>query len=138
MSHEIPTAQEVGAVEEAQSAAGNLFDLRLMIGGLFVFYGLVLIIAGLVASSAELHKAADININLWMGIGMLVLGALFLLWWRAAPLARPEPATASMQPVPPPAERGTIVEPTSSAAQSASSAARNQRAGKKGNARRRR
>jgi len=59
-----------------------LFDIRILIGGLFTLYGVVLIIAGLVASEAEKQKAAGININLWMGLGMLALGVLFLLWWR--------------------------------------------------------
>jgi len=91
-----------GAVE---SAAANLFDLRVLIGGLFVLYGLVLIIAGAVVNSAELHKAADININLWMGIGMLVLGALFLLWWRTRPL-KVQPAPEPEQPEPPKTAQG--------------------------------
>ncbi len=59
-----------------------MFDIRILIGGLFTLYGVVLIIAGLVASEAEKQKAAGININLWMGLGMLALGVLFLLWWR--------------------------------------------------------
>jgi len=46
----------------------------------------VLAVAGLFASEAERQKAAGININLWMGLGMLVLGLLFLLWWRVRPL----------------------------------------------------
>lgn len=70
----------------APSAAARLFDLRVLIGGLFTLYGVVLIVAGLVGSAAEIQKAAGININLWMGIGMLVLGLLFLLWWRAQPV----------------------------------------------------
>lgn len=92
-----------GITPEPQSAAGKLFDLRLLIGGLFVFYGVVLIIAGALASSAALHKAAGININLWMGIGMFVVGAAFLLWQRMQPQqAKPSPAPESMQPEPPP------------------------------------
>lgn len=72
-----------------QSAAAKLFDLRVLIGGLFTFYGVVLIIAGLFTSEAQIQKAAGININLWMGIGMLIVGLLFLLWWRLRPLAPP-------------------------------------------------
>ena len=30
---------------------------------------------------------AGININLWLGVGMLVLGLFFLLWVRLPPLA---------------------------------------------------
>ncbi len=68
------------------SAAAKLFDLRVLIGGLFTFYGVVLIIAGVFANAAEIQKASGININLWMGIGMLIIGLLFLLWWRLNPL----------------------------------------------------
>ena len=69
-----------------QSAAARLFDLRSMIGGLFVLYGIMLTVAGFFTSSANLAKAAGININLWMGIAMLILGVLFLVWWRLNPM----------------------------------------------------
>lgn len=83
--------------EAPQSAAGRLFDLRSMIGGLFVLYGIMLTVAGFSTSAEELAKAGGININLWMGIGMLVVGAFFLAWWRLRPLQReqPPPGTAS-------------------------------------------
>src|SRR3954452_14909637 len=68
------------------SAAAKLFDIRLLIGGLFVLYGLMLGIAGFFTSDKAQAKAAGININLWLGIGMLVLGLLFLLWRRLNPL----------------------------------------------------
>ena len=71
-----------------QSASARLFDLRSLIGGLFVLYGIMLTVAGFFTSKANLAKASHININLWMGIGMLILGVLFLLWWRLRPLQR--------------------------------------------------
>jgi len=74
---------------EPKSAAAKLFDLRVLIGALFTFYGLVLIVAGVLATSAELHKASEVNINLWMGFGMLVVGLVFLGWWRLKPLRPP-------------------------------------------------
>ena len=77
--------------EAPQSAAARLFDLRIMIGGLFVLYGIMLTVAGLFTSSANLAKASNININLWLGIAMLILGVLFLLWWRLSPLQRDPP-----------------------------------------------
>jgi hypothetical protein len=73
------------------SAAAKLFDIRVLIGGLFTLYGLMLIIYGFFTSAAELAKAAGININLWLGLGMLVLGLLFLLWVRVAPTKHPDP-----------------------------------------------
>ncbi|MDQ1733705.1 MAG: hypothetical protein QOK10_3864 [Pseudonocardiales bacterium] len=68
------------------SAAARLFDIRLLIGGLFTLYGVMLIIAGFFVSDSARRKASGININLWLGIGMLVLGLLFLLWQRLNPL----------------------------------------------------
>jgi xanthine/uracil/vitamin C permease (AzgA family) len=64
----------------------TLFDLRYLIGGLFTLYGVVLAVVGLFDSDAELDKAAGIRINLWVGLGMLVTGILFLTWARLRPL----------------------------------------------------
>ncbi len=72
--------------EVVQSAAAKLFDIRLLIGGLFTLYGLMLSVAGLFTSAADRQKASGININLWLGLGMLVLGLLFLLWRQVNPL----------------------------------------------------
>jgi hypothetical protein len=66
--------------------AANLFDLRRIIGGLFVVYGVLLVILGLTDSDAEIHKAAGININLWAGLGMLVFGLLMIAWALTRPL----------------------------------------------------
>jgi prolipoprotein diacylglyceryltransferase len=68
-----------------KSAAAKLFDVRIMIGGLFTVYGLMLIVYSFFTTDQELAKAADININLWLGLGMLVLGLVFLLWARLEP-----------------------------------------------------
>jgi hypothetical protein len=82
---------ETGTSTAPKSAAARLFDLRSLIGGLFVLYGIMLTVAGISPSQANLAKADHININLWMGIGMLVLGLLFLLWWRLNPVRPTEP-----------------------------------------------
>jgi hypothetical protein len=68
--------------------AANLFDLRRIIGGLFVLYGIVLTIVGLTDSQAEIHKAAGLRINLIAGLGMLALGIIFLIWAFTRPLGR--------------------------------------------------
>jgi hypothetical protein len=66
--------------------AANLFDLRRIIGGVFAVWAVVLIILGVTESDAEIAKAADVNINLWAGLGMAALAALFLLWAFTRPL----------------------------------------------------
>jgi hypothetical protein len=79
-----------------KSAAAKLFDIRLLIGGLFIIYGVMLTIAGFFTSDKERAKAADININLWLGLGMLVLGGLFLLWRMLNPIkVEPNPTSAA-------------------------------------------
>ena len=79
------------AGDTPQSAAARLFDLRSLIGGLFVVYGIMLTVAGFSTSPANLAKASNVNINLWMGIGMLIVGVLFILWWRLNPLRHDQP-----------------------------------------------
>jgi hypothetical protein len=66
--------------------AARLFDVRRVIGGLFTVYGVIVTILGIFDSQAEIDKAAGVRINLWIGLGMLALGLLFLLWqwWRPA------------------------------------------------------
>src|SRR3954467_13568129 len=66
--------------------AANLFDLRRIIGGVFVALGLLLTILGLTESQAEIDKAAGVNINLWAGLGMLVFGLLMIAWALTRPL----------------------------------------------------
>jgi hypothetical protein len=66
--------------------AANLFDLRRIIGALFTVWGVLLIILGATDSPAEASKAAGININLYAGIGMLVVGLFFITWALTRPL----------------------------------------------------
>ena len=43
------------SADTPQSAASKLFDIRLLIGGLFTVYGVMLTVAGLFTSDADLH-----------------------------------------------------------------------------------
>jgi hypothetical protein len=76
--------------EERAAALQNRFDIRRIIGGLFLLYGVILTVVGVVGSHAVKTKAAGINVNLWTGLGMLVVGALMIGWalWRPV---EPEP-----------------------------------------------
>jgi hypothetical protein len=74
----------------SQSAASQLFDLRTVIAVLFGVYGVILTVMGLFfEDEAELAKAGGIDINLWSGIVMIVVAALFVLWVRLRPLVPP-------------------------------------------------
>jgi hypothetical protein len=77
---------ETHAPESRVAQAANLFDLRRIIGGVFVTLGVLLTILGLTESQAEIDKAAGVNINLWAGLGMLVFGLLMIVWALTRPL----------------------------------------------------
>jgi len=78
--------------------SATLFDLRTVIAVLFGIYGAVLTVLGLLGSSPEqLAKAGGINLNLWTGIGMLVVAGLFVLWL----VLRPSTVGASEDPAQP-------------------------------------
>ncbi|KAA5832734.1 hypothetical protein ABT337_12775 [Saccharopolyspora hirsuta] len=74
------------------------FDIRTVIALLFVIYGAVLVVVGVVQPHAEIEKSAGVNINLWAGIGMLVFAAAFITWARLRPIAVPDqPAETAEQ-----------------------------------------
>jgi hypothetical protein len=98
MSQHEPTSDELRPKDAPKSAASKLFDLRILIGGLFTFYGVALSIYGLFTSPEEIAKSAGIHINLVLGIGMLVLGLLFLLWAKLAPVVHAPSEPVSDRP----------------------------------------
>jgi hypothetical protein len=75
--------QETGT---SDARAANLFDLRRIIGGLFLVYGVLLTFLGLTDSQPEIDRAAGVNINLWAGLGMLALAIFFIVWALVRPL----------------------------------------------------
>jgi hypothetical protein len=77
---------ERGAGREQRAA--NLFDIRRIIGGLFLLYGVVLVVLGLDASDADISRAHGINVNLAVGIALLVIASLFIAWALLRPLGR--------------------------------------------------
>jgi hypothetical protein len=92
MGDQNPTGDRFVEESEEQDAgtsdarAANLFDLRRIIGGLFLVYGVLMTILGITDSQKEIDRAAGVNINLWAGLGMLALSAFFLVWAFARPL----------------------------------------------------
>jgi hypothetical protein len=79
-----------GGTKERTHRAGA-FDMRNFIAALIGLYGIVLTIYGIIGSSAkQLKKSDDVNINLWAGIGMIVVAAVFLIWARLRPVVVPD------------------------------------------------
>jgi hypothetical protein len=85
--------EPTGATEEDEikaAKAANRFDIRRIIGGLFILYSLILIALGIFGSHHVKTKAAGVNIDLWTGLGMLVFGGLMIFWALYRPTV-PEP-----------------------------------------------
>jgi hypothetical protein len=79
----------IDAAEQAEAESGgmrNLFDLRMIIGGLFTFYGIYLTIRGVIDSQSAITQAAGVRINLWTGLAALVVGLAFMAWALLRPL----------------------------------------------------
>ena len=69
----------------------GVFDIRFIIGGLIALYGVILTFLGLFnATDDELARGDGLNINLWAGLGMLVVGGSFILWARLRPVIVPD------------------------------------------------
>jgi|SRR3954447_16836996 hypothetical protein len=83
--------REVTELEQKSATAARIFDLRRIIGALFVLYGVIVTIAGLTDDQSAIDKAQGVNINLWTGLGMLLLGIFFLAWLKLRPTPPPAP-----------------------------------------------
>ncbi|HET6938458.1 MAG TPA: hypothetical protein VFI19_07635 [Nocardioides sp.] len=68
--------------------AGAL-DIRNIIGGLLGTYGVILLLTGIFGDT-ETDKTGGVNANLWAGIVLVVVGAIFLTWARLRPVVVPE------------------------------------------------
>jgi hypothetical protein len=86
-------------IDEAQEAedergggreerAANLFDIRRIIGGLFLLYGVVLVVLGFDASDADIRRAHGLNVNLAVGVALLIIASFFIAWALLRPLGR--------------------------------------------------
>jgi hypothetical protein len=80
--------------------AGAL-DIRNIIGGLLGAYGVILLLMGIFGDE-ESDKTGDINANLWAGIVLVVVAAIFLTWARLRPVVVPEHVERADPDEPPP------------------------------------
>ncbi|NUO34017.1 MAG: hypothetical protein HOQ18_05950 [Dermatophilaceae bacterium] len=65
------------------------FDIRNFIGALLGLYGLILTLMGLFGDKA-LDKTGGVNANLYAGIALLVVSAVFVTWARLKPIVVPD------------------------------------------------
>ncbi|MFI5622372.1 hypothetical protein ACIA03_02800 [Nocardioides sp. NPDC051685] len=71
----------------------SLFDIRNVIGALLSVYGIILLLMGLFGDP-EVDKTGGPNANLWAGIILLVIGAVFIAWGLLRPVV-PDAAPGS-------------------------------------------
>ena len=67
----------------------GLFDIRNIIGALLAVDGLIILLVG-VFGDVEEDKTGGVNANLWAGLALLVVGAIFLAWARLRPVVVPD------------------------------------------------
>ena len=73
-----------------KTTTAGAFDIRNIIGLLLTIFGVILTILGGVSyDDADAAKTGDVNINLIVGIIILVVGVCFLLWAKAHPQVVP-------------------------------------------------
>jgi hypothetical protein len=88
--------QPTGVSDEDEAHAvkmANRFDIRRLIGGLFCVYAVVLIVTGIVGDHTVKNKASGINVDLYTGIGMLVVGIAMIAWALLRPTEAEPPET---------------------------------------------
>jgi hypothetical protein len=88
-----PNAQLSDEEEIAAAKAANKFDIRRIIGGVFVIYGVLLLVMGIVGSHEIKTKASGINVDLWTGLGMTIFGVLMVTWALTRPVQPDPPET---------------------------------------------
>jgi hypothetical protein len=64
------------------------FDIRNIIGALMGVYGVILTLAGLLGEH-EPDKTGGVNANLWTGLALILVAAVFIGWARLKPIVVP-------------------------------------------------
>ena len=77
---------EQASDKESQKRFADLFDVRRVIGGLFGVYGAILVIASFWASDEDIDRAQGMNANLWVGLSLLLVAAIFFGWALSSPV----------------------------------------------------
>ena len=70
----------------SRTSKASLFDIRNIIAALLGIYGVVLVIMSFATSDRQLAKVSGVNANLWVGIGLLLFAAFFVVWAYLRPI----------------------------------------------------
>lgn len=70
--------------DHGEKTAGA-FDVRVIVGSLMGIYAVILLLMGFFGDQAA-EKTGDVNANIWAGLGLAVISAVFLVWARLRPI----------------------------------------------------
>ncbi|MEW1954144.1 hypothetical protein [Terrabacter sp. NPDC080008] len=88
--HDAPAAGEAPAEDETRARhTAGAFDIRNFIGALLGLYGVILLLLGIFGDKAY-DKTGNVNANLYAGIVLVVMSAIFIGWARVRPILVPE------------------------------------------------
>lgn len=85
MSERLNTEGDERAAAAPKRSKAGLFDIRSIIAMLIAIYGLILVITSFFTSDSQVQRTNGANLNLWAGIGMLVVAAVFAVWVKLRP-----------------------------------------------------
>lgn len=95
------SSNDAASAPTPEKRTAGAFDIRFIIGGLIGLYGIILTLLGIFnATDHELARGDGLNINLWAGLGMLVVGLVFGFWAWKKPLILTEPKEDDAAPKP--------------------------------------
>jgi uncharacterized membrane protein YidH (DUF202 family) len=90
MTHPDNRPKDAAAPAPVKVRSAGALDIRSIIGALIGLYGLILVAAGLwFTDTADKKKADGENLNLMVGVGLLVFAVLFIAWVILRPLQVP-------------------------------------------------
>jgi hypothetical protein len=82
-------SQQTSQRHTPEKHTAGALDIRNIIGGLLGVYGVILVLMGILGDK-EYDKTGDVNANLWAGIVLVVVGAVFVVWARLRPIVVPD------------------------------------------------
>jgi hypothetical protein len=82
----------VSATKPSNRGRGHragIFDIRNIIGALLGIDGAIILLVG-IFGDAEEDKTGGVNANLWAGLVLVVMSAIFLVWAHLRPVVVPD------------------------------------------------
>lgn len=94
------TTSSTPASRPATRHSAGAFDIRNVIGALLGIYGVLLLLAGFFLDpgyNVDSQQPKDATYNVWAGIALLIVAAVFFAWSKLRPIVVDEEALAAAQ-----------------------------------------